>query len=639
MKQFDKITGYPPELRGRLNSFIVTEFDDSMTVEMQLRVLIKWIMKNIDLTNAMVDYLNEFIKNFDEKLYKTVSDILNKWLQDGIITEILNEEIIKQLLCMKKNNVYMCDFPRLEGEKDDTQRLQRAVNSFDGNFGGTVNLSDNLYVSGQITINKTGVKLKGVSNKKSKIISSWRGTTLHVEPLRNGKPYTNSGYCRFFIEDVTFLAVDDAVVMGTGIYLKWVFGSSFINLFTSGFLKHIVFKGSHLNNFYNYYAENADEYGKEHHNRGVAWSSETWKDEAGETSSNNNAIFGGWLHNTSLDLRGNNFAKISHIDIEPASDTIYTGNGSVFTQCRFERLCYYAYASSVKPYEKFPWFTIANKCTFKDNIYTESGAQQTRLAPIFLIEGSNNFIEYPVESAYDYGTFTFSEDSKSNNILVNKPFNDYLKTLNNAGYKHENSTFNGKLADNKISFIDFQEATETVYFNDYQKPTGVFESYTPMNNKMEDWNIWAVQGLTLSKLNEQELKKPVGYENDEFFKISVKDASDIFKRVVLIDKYRLEVTESGVYTVCLTYYIPANTSVPLRFSISTGATYPVDTRDKWITFQQRGYFKAGEKIQPQILLSNGGLSDTAYFGGFNVVKGNCGAYFRNDTSGKLKHKF
>ena len=72
MKQFDKLTNYPPELRGRLNSFIVTEFDDSMTVEMQLRVLIKWIMKNIDLTNEMVDYLNKFIETFDENLYRKI---------------------------------------------------------------------------------------------------------------------------------------------------------------------------------------------------------------------------------------------------------------------------------------------------------------------------------------------------------------------------------------------------------------------------------------------------------------------------------------------------------------------------------------------------------------------------------------
>lgn len=93
MKQFEKITKYPPELRGRLNSFIVTEFDDSMTVEMQLRVLIKWIMKNIDLTNEMVDYLNKFIETFDEKLYKTVSDVLNKWVSDGTMTDLINDEI------------------------------------------------------------------------------------------------------------------------------------------------------------------------------------------------------------------------------------------------------------------------------------------------------------------------------------------------------------------------------------------------------------------------------------------------------------------------------------------------------------------------------------------------------------------
>lgn len=93
MKQFEKISDYPPELKGRFNSFIVTQFDDSMTVEMQLRVLRKWILKNIDLTNDMIEYLNKFIEEFDAKLYTTVKKVLEKWLEDGLLAEIANEII------------------------------------------------------------------------------------------------------------------------------------------------------------------------------------------------------------------------------------------------------------------------------------------------------------------------------------------------------------------------------------------------------------------------------------------------------------------------------------------------------------------------------------------------------------------
>ena len=120
MKQFDKITGYPPELRGRLNSFIVTEFDDSMTVEMQMRVLIKWIMKNIDLTNSMVDYLNEFIKNFDEKLYKTVEDILNKWLQDGVFDDLVNHVLFPVFnFKLDGHGIYITDYEKLNEKSCD----------------------------------------------------------------------------------------------------------------------------------------------------------------------------------------------------------------------------------------------------------------------------------------------------------------------------------------------------------------------------------------------------------------------------------------------------------------------------------------------------------------------------------------
>lgn len=98
MKQFEKLTSYPPRLKERYNSFIVTEFDDSMTVEMQFRVLIKWIEDNINLTNDMVDYLNEFIETFDAKLYETVSDILTIWLNDGQLKDLINNEIFTEYI-------------------------------------------------------------------------------------------------------------------------------------------------------------------------------------------------------------------------------------------------------------------------------------------------------------------------------------------------------------------------------------------------------------------------------------------------------------------------------------------------------------------------------------------------------------
>lgn len=93
MKQFEKLSTDIIEIRGRFNSFVFTEFDDSLTPEKQMRAIIKKLKETVHLTNEMVDYLNEFMETFDDKLYLTVKDVLEKWLEDGLLTEIANEII------------------------------------------------------------------------------------------------------------------------------------------------------------------------------------------------------------------------------------------------------------------------------------------------------------------------------------------------------------------------------------------------------------------------------------------------------------------------------------------------------------------------------------------------------------------
>lgn len=88
---FDRLPTDIEELKGRFNSYVVTAFDDSMTVEMQLRSLVKRIVKITDLSNDLVDYMNNFIKTFDEKLYETVDDILTEWSKNGVIQELLDK--------------------------------------------------------------------------------------------------------------------------------------------------------------------------------------------------------------------------------------------------------------------------------------------------------------------------------------------------------------------------------------------------------------------------------------------------------------------------------------------------------------------------------------------------------------------
>lgn len=106
MSYFNKIKGYPKELQGRFNSFITTQFDDSLSVEMQLRSLIKWITSSIDLVNDMTDYLNMFIETFDDRLQVEIVKRLNEWLEDGTLAEIINKDVFDMKLDREEFNTY-----------------------------------------------------------------------------------------------------------------------------------------------------------------------------------------------------------------------------------------------------------------------------------------------------------------------------------------------------------------------------------------------------------------------------------------------------------------------------------------------------------------------------------------------------
>lgn len=186
MKQFEEIHTYPPELKGRFNSFVVTEFDDSMTVEMQLRVLIKWIKKNIDLTNDIVDYLNDFIKNFDRNLYKTVEEILNKWLEEGILKVLINEVLLPNL---ERDWINARTFGIVpDEEKDQSENLQKAIDyCIEKGKGlylpvGEIQIDNTIYIRDAITIQgKSSSTYAG--NRTSRLIhkGSKDFTLLHIE--------------------------------------------------------------------------------------------------------------------------------------------------------------------------------------------------------------------------------------------------------------------------------------------------------------------------------------------------------------------------------------------------------------------------------------------------------------------------
>ena len=145
-----KVQSYPPELVGRFNSFIVTAFDDSMTVEMQIRTLIKWIKENIDVTTSaldnmeafkqdsmafqnhvkdtLVNLINQFTDKFDDNLKFETLEILNQWFIDGILSDLVRDAINEEVFNARGGKDSLGE--RLD--ETDTQLAQEVILGIEG---------------------------------------------------------------------------------------------------------------------------------------------------------------------------------------------------------------------------------------------------------------------------------------------------------------------------------------------------------------------------------------------------------------------------------------------------------------------------------------------------------------------------
>lgn len=90
---FDKLN--PLQMRG-VNVYPMTEFRNELMIDEQIAELFAYVTNLKELTDEMIDYLNDFIANFDSNLYKTVYDILDKWVKDGVLGNII-ERIFDKL--------------------------------------------------------------------------------------------------------------------------------------------------------------------------------------------------------------------------------------------------------------------------------------------------------------------------------------------------------------------------------------------------------------------------------------------------------------------------------------------------------------------------------------------------------------
>lgn len=79
--------------------FNTYRFDQSMSLPGKVNKLYD-MFKVLALNNQEVmDYLKEFVETFDEKLYKTLEDVLTVWVEDGrlsdVVRAVINEEVIE----------------------------------------------------------------------------------------------------------------------------------------------------------------------------------------------------------------------------------------------------------------------------------------------------------------------------------------------------------------------------------------------------------------------------------------------------------------------------------------------------------------------------------------------------------------
>jgi len=117
MNQFPYLNQFPMQSYGR---YLPSAYDNSTSIYQQVIRLIEHVNQQTKLTNSLVEYLNEFIRTFDEKLYRTVSDVLIQWEKDGKLAEIVGNSLVGF------KNVYQFGV-KGDGINDDHDGLQKAL--------------------------------------------------------------------------------------------------------------------------------------------------------------------------------------------------------------------------------------------------------------------------------------------------------------------------------------------------------------------------------------------------------------------------------------------------------------------------------------------------------------------------------
>ena len=101
---------------ARFESYLPTAFSSELSLLQKVNKIIQDLNRSFDLSNEIVEYLNRFVETFDEKLYETIEDVLETWLNAGnfdeIIVSVLNQFILEIRNELTKNTENIVDLQK-----------------------------------------------------------------------------------------------------------------------------------------------------------------------------------------------------------------------------------------------------------------------------------------------------------------------------------------------------------------------------------------------------------------------------------------------------------------------------------------------------------------------------------------------
>lgn len=224
-------------------------YSNAEDLYMDLILLRDEVIQIEGVTNDMIDYLNKFIELFDNKIYKTVEDILRKWQEDGTLNVIISEALKWELDNLENEleeitlNVLHMPLPfnsaRINDSNfDNAPVIQKAVDYLYGKGGGTIFLPSGEYNWEKSVKWKSGVSLVGSgSHSKVKMKGSLFSAIINTDGSSTGSdgviPETYLTGCTFdnFQIDGSGLTYTSENADGKGIFILYMKNCYFNRLY------------------------------------------------------------------------------------------------------------------------------------------------------------------------------------------------------------------------------------------------------------------------------------------------------------------------------------------------------------------------------------------------------------------------